>query len=116
MVTFKSKKREIADLQRLLLSVGLLDASDKSTDGVWGDATQGAVVRLYADLGWSHPTYGRWVTTPALAAISVVLRSEFESGTGGGGSHTGGGGSHTGGGGSHTGGGGSHTGGGSSPE
>jgi hypothetical protein len=115
MITRKSHKREISDLQRLLLSLGLMSFTDTTKSGQWGDETQAGVVRLYDHLGWAHPAKGRWVTAPALAAIASALHTH-ESGVGGTGSHAGGTGSHAGGTGSHAGGTGSHAGGGSSPE
>ena len=123
MITHKSKKREIRDLQKLLLSLDLLAYSDDVDNGVWDDATQAAVVGLYQHLGWSHGAHDRWVTTPALAAISSAIHHHAVGddgatgpGTGGPGTHTGGPGSHTGGPGSHTGGPGTHTGGSATPE
>jgi hypothetical protein len=118
MITNKSRKREIRDLQRLLMSVGLMEFASTTTSGEWGDETQAAVLRAYTTLGWDHPADGRWITTPALAALTSALHSHTidgsntptSPGTGAGGSHTGAGGSHTGAGGSHTGAGGSHTG------
>ncbi|HEY5663641.1 MAG TPA: hypothetical protein VIS05_06365 [Ilumatobacter sp.] len=108
MTSYRSKKRDIKDLQRLLLSLDLLAYSDGATDGVWDDATQAAVVRLYQHLGWKHDSGDRWVTMPALAAITSALHHHrlgdaddhraTGPGTGGAGSHTGGAGSHTGGG------------------
>ena len=121
-ITPKSAKREISDLQRLLLSLGLMKFTNRTESGKWGDETQDAVVALYAQLGWDHDTGDKWVTSPAMAA-ATGLHAAWHANTvvtgggshaGGGGSHAGGGGSHAGGGGSHAGGGGSHAGGGGS--
>ena len=122
MITGKSRKREIRDLQRLLLSVGLMELSSEAEDGKWGIGTQAAVLLAYSRLGWDHPPDGRWISAPALAAIASAMHQHSIDGSdaptgggiGGGGSHIGGGGSHIGGGGSHIGGGGSHIGGGGS--
>ncbi len=119
MITAKSRKREIRDLQRLLLSVGLMELTSEAEDGKWGLATQAGVLLAYARLGWDHPADGRWISAPALAAVASAMHQHTtdgdeaptSGGIGGGGSHIGGGGSHIGGGGSHIGGGGSHIGG-----
>jgi hypothetical protein len=139
MVTGESSTREIKDLQRLLLSVGLMEFTASTESGKWGVETQEAVLRGYEMLGWEHPADGRWISTPALAALASAMHHHSVAGAdtptgegiggggshrrwwrfacshaGGGGSHAGGGGSHAGGGGSHAGGGGSHAGGGGS--
>ena len=51
MITRKSNKREISDLQRLLLSLGLMSFTDTTKSGVWGEETQVGVIRLYEHLG-----------------------------------------------------------------
>jgi pyruvate/2-oxoglutarate dehydrogenase complex dihydrolipoamide acyltransferase (E2) component len=83
VITNKSSKREIRDLQRLLLAVGLMEFTPSSKGGKWGDETQEAVVRAYQHLGWDHPEDGRFITAPALAAIA----STTDLLAGGGGSH-----------------------------
>jgi hypothetical protein len=88
MITEKSKKREIADLQRLLMSLGYMDWTVASTVGKWGKATQQAVRVGYDRLGWDHPKNGRWVSAAALAAMAAHLGTP----AGGGGTHAGGGG------------------------
>ncbi len=120
MITNKSSKREIKDLQRLLLSVGLMEFTASSASGKWGAETQEAVLRGYTVLGWDHPSNGRWISGPALAALASALHQHAVpgaseptgEGVGGGGTHAGGGGTHAGGGGTHAGGGGTHAGGG----
>ena len=111
MITDESPKREIRDLQRLLIALGHLNWTVDAKSGVWGRETQEAVLAGYHSLGWDHPRKGTWVTSAALAAMAAQLAI---GAAGGGGSHIGGGGSHIGGGGSHIGGGGSHIGGGGS--
>ncbi len=105
MITNKSSKREIRDLQRLLLAVGLMEFTPSSKGGKWGAETQDAVVRAYEHLGWDHPEDGRWITAPALAAIASATHQHVlddgeraipTSWGAGGGSHAGGGGSHAG--------------------
>ncbi len=118
MITNKSRRREIRDLQRLLSAVGLMDTSD-GIDGKWGARTQVAVLLAYTRLGWDHPVAGQWISAPALAAIASSLHQHTIAGSesptgvgiGGSGSHIGGSGSHIGGSGSHIGGSGSHIGG-----
>jgi hypothetical protein len=117
VVTDESSKREIEDLQRLLLAVGLMEFTSSSKSGLWGDETQQAVIAAYTQLGWDHPADGKWISTPALAAVAAALHrhdvdgAATSSGIGGSGSHIGGSGSHIGGSGSHIGGSGSHIGG-----
>jgi hypothetical protein len=97
MITGKSRKREIRDLQRLLLSVGLMELTSEAEDGKWGLATQAAVLLAYTRLGWDHPTDGRWISAPALAAIASAMHQHTidgnetptSGGIGGGGSHIG---------------------------
>ncbi len=83
MINKKSKKREIADLQRFLTEAGYLDwgASDDAT-GEWGDDTAAAVVAVYEDLGWDNPKPGEWISPAALAALATT------AGRSGGGSMT----------------------------
>ncbi len=121
MITHDSQREEIEDLQRLLINLGYLTELDESERGQWGERTHQAVLAAYRGIGWPRPTYGRWITLPALAALAAaghahdIDRTARSTGTGRGvggpGSYTGGPGSHTGGPGSHTGGPGSHTGG-----
>ena len=81
MISSKSKKREIADLQRLLSETDYLDWGATSDEtGSWGDDTAAAVVAVYKDLGWDHPKAGTWISAAALAAIG---RSADRSGGGG---------------------------------
>ncbi len=71
MITSKSKKREIADLQRFLSDTGHLDWAEASDEtGEWGSDTSAAVVAVYDDLGWDHPTAGTWISSAAMAAIA----------------------------------------------
>jgi hypothetical protein len=124
MITDKSSKREIKDLQRLLLAAGLMEFTNSSKSGKWGVETQAAVLRAYSRLGWDHDEDDRWISAPALAAVAAILHqhdvapgaSQTSGGLaiGGGGSNIGGGGSNIGGGGSNIGGGGSNIGGGGS--
>ena len=51
MITDKSKKREIADLQRLLVSLGHLEWSDASTPGKWAFT---AAFNAQSPRGWSR--------------------------------------------------------------
>jgi hypothetical protein len=117
MITSQSDQREIEDLQRLLLALGLMEFTASSRSGVWGDETQQAVLAAYAKLGWAHDEDATWITAPALAALASALHQhpvddDDTTGEGvGGGSHIGGSGSHIGGSGSHIGGSGSHIGG-----
>ena len=118
MITKKSDKREIRDLQRLLIATGYLTLAKRSDRGWWSSETQAAVQAVYRTLGWEHPPKGKWITSAALAAISGAEHhhhidgvSSGESHTSGGGTHAGGTGSHAGGTGSHAGGTGSHAGG-----
>jgi hypothetical protein len=123
MISNTSKKREIKDLQRLLLAVGLMrpKGAAKWKAGVWGDETQRGVLAAYTQLGWDHPVDARWISAPALAAVAAALHvhgvaGQVTSAGVGGGGHIGGGGNI--GGGSNIGGGGnigggSHIGGGS---
>ena len=116
MITNKSRKREIKDLQRLLLAVGLMELTTEAESGKWGPGTQAAVLLAYAQLGWDHPADGRWISAPALAATASAMHQHTIAGSetptsGGSGSHIGGSGSHIGGSGSHIGGSGSHIGG-----
>ena len=119
MITDKSSKREIRDLQRLLLSVGLMEFTASSKSGKWGDETQQAVLDGYTRLGWDHPAKGRWISSPAVAAIAAALHQHAVDGDGqasvsfgGGGTQMGGGGTQMGGGGTQMGGGGTQMGGG----
>ena len=109
-ITPKSAKREISDLQRLLLSLDLMKFTDTTKSGTWGDETQDAVVALYADLGWDHDDDARWITSPAMAAATGLHATWHANRTSraGGGLSVGGGGSHASAGGAHAGGGGSH--------
>ncbi len=70
MITNTSSKREIKDLQRLLLAVGLMEFTASTKSGKWGAETQEAVLRAYTKLGWDHPADGRWISAPALAAVA----------------------------------------------
>lgn len=135
MITNRSEKGEIRDLQRLLLELGFLVWRDDSESGWWGVETQDAVEAAYRFIGWDHPRDGMWVSAAALAAFIGASHKhgvgdddysaagiwdpedepEAKSGTGGsktgtGGSKTGTGGAKTGTGGSKTGTGGSKTG------
>ena len=47
MITSKSRKREIRDLQRLLLAVGLMELTSEDEDGKWGNRTHAAVLLAY---------------------------------------------------------------------
>ena len=118
MITQKSSKREIRDLQRLLISVGHLTWTVDAKSGKWGRETQDAVAAAYAAIGWDHAPKGRWISAAALAAIAAGLPPTGGPGShaGGPGSHAGGAGSHAGGAGSHAGGAGSHAGGAAPPE
>jgi hypothetical protein len=109
MITEKSGKREIKDLQRLLLSVGLMKFKSSSKSGKWGKETQKAVLKAYTRLGWHHPKDGRWISAPALAALAASMH---RNAIGGGGNQMGGGGNQMGGGGNQMGGGGNQMGGG----
>ena len=100
MISDKSDKREIRDLQRLLISLGHLNWTVDAKSGKWGRETQDAVLSGYHGLGWEHPRKGKWVTSAAMAAMAAGIAA-----AGGGGSHAGGGGSHAAGGGRHAGGG-----------
>ena len=118
MITNQSDQREIEDLQRLLLAVGLMEFTASSQSGTWGEETQQGVLAAYAELGWHHDDDEMWITDPAIAAIASALHQHAvdNSGTtgegvGGRGSHVGGRGSHVGGRGSHVGGSGSQVGG-----
>ena len=71
MISYESPKPEIEDLQRLLISLNLLVWSADTTSGEWGDETQAAVVAGYAQLNWSHPADGRWISAAALAALAA---------------------------------------------
>ena len=105
----------------MLVSAGYLVELDAAERGRWREQTQAAVLEAYRGIGWEHPSEGRWITAPALAAIAaashahVIVRNESTSRNGkaaaGPGSHAGGPGSHAGGPGSHAGGPGSHAGG-----
>ena len=55
MITNRSKKREIRDLQRLLVSLGYLTAPTGEDKGWWSAETQEAVVTAYKMIGWDHP-------------------------------------------------------------
>ena len=69
MISTKSKKREIADLQRFLSELGYLDwGSSNDEAGDWGDDTAAAVVAAYGALGWDHPKAGTWISAAAMAA------------------------------------------------
>jgi hypothetical protein len=71
MINKKSKKREIADLQRFLSELGFLDWGASSDDaGEWGDDTAAAVAAAYEDLGWDHPKAGTWISAAALAVLA----------------------------------------------
>ncbi len=114
MITSKSRKREIKDLQRLLLAVGAMELSSEAEDGKWGSATQAGVVVAYTRLGWDHPDDGRWISAPALAALASAMHHTIDGsdgGAGAGGSNIGAGGSNIGAGGSNIGAGGSNIGG-----
>jgi hypothetical protein len=77
MINEKSKRREIADLQRFLSETGYLDwgpSSDES--GEWGADTSAAVIALYEDLGWDHKDHdkaGTWISAAALAAAAAGM-------------------------------------------
>lgn len=121
MITDESPKREIRDLQRLLITLGHLDWTIDATGGKWGKETQAAVVAAYAALGWEHPDDGKWVSAAALAAMAARLPPVGAAGgagsyAGGAGSYAGGAGSYAGGAGSYAGGAGSYAGGGSAPD
>jgi len=75
MISNTSNKREIKDLQRLLLAVGLMrpKGAAKWKGGVWGDETQRGVLAAYTQLGWDHPVDARWISAPALAAVAAAL-------------------------------------------
>ncbi len=118
MITSQSDQREIEDLQRLLLAVGLMEFTASSRSGAWGDETQQAVLAAYAELGWAHDDDATWISAPALAAIASALHQHpvDDSGTtgagvGGSGSQIGGSGSQISGSGSQIGGSGSQIGG-----
>ena len=64
MINDKSSKREIKDLQRLLLSVGLMKFKSSSKSGKWGKQTQKAVLQGYTQLGWHHPKKGYRASKP----------------------------------------------------
>ncbi|MFK8024537.1 MAG: hypothetical protein AB8G26_11310 [Ilumatobacter sp.] len=120
MITHKSKKREIEDLQRLLVAAGYITKLKESERGRWTKRTQKAVRAVYRGLGWNHPEDGRWITGPALAAIAAashdhavargMSRSSTGRGAAGPGTHAGGPGTHAGGPGTHAGGPGTHAG------
>ena len=106
MITDQSSKREIKDLQRLLLSVGLMKFKSSSKSGKWGKETQNAVLDAYTRLGWHHPKDGRWISGAALAAVAASMHQHAigragltSGGFGGGGTQMGGGGTQMGGGG-----------------
>ena len=118
MITNQSDHREIGDLQRLLLSVGLMEFSASTQSGTWGEATQQAVLAAYAKLKWHHDDDAMWISAPALAAIAAALHQHAVDGNdttgegvGGSGSQVGGSGSQVGGSGSQVGGSGSQVGG-----
>ena len=118
MITKKSGKREIRDLQRLLIATGYLTLAKHSDRGWWSSETQEAVLAVYRRLGWEHPPKGKWITSAALAALASAEHHHHiggpgsgETRTSGGEAHAGGTGSHAGGTGSHAGGTGSHAGG-----
>jgi hypothetical protein len=71
MISTKSKKREIADLQRFLSEAGYLDFGESSQAGEWDADTTAAVVGVYEDLGWEHPKAGTWISAAALAAMAA---------------------------------------------
>ena len=73
MIDKKSKKREVADLQRFLSEAGYLDwGSSSDVAGEWGNDTTAAVIAVYEDLGWDHPKKGSWISAAALAAIAAT--------------------------------------------
>lgn len=72
MITNRSEKHEIRDLQRMLIDLGLLEWCEDSESGWWGSETQEAVRRGYASLGWEHPREGLWVTSAALASLAAA--------------------------------------------
>ena len=118
MITSQSDHREIEDLQRLLIALGLMEFSASSQSGTWGDETQQGVLAAYAKLKWHHADDEMWITAPALAAVAAALHQHAvdDSGTtgegiGGPGSQIGGPGSQIGGSGSQVGGSGSQVGG-----
>lgn len=83
MISTKSKKREIADLQRFLTEAGYLDwgaASDH--EGEWGTDTTAAVVAAYEDLGWENPKPGTWISAAALAALAAMSSGAGRTGGG----------------------------------
>lgn len=77
MISQKSKKREIADLQRFLSETGYLDWGPSGEQaGEWGAGTSAAVIALYDALGWDHKDHekaGTWVSAAALAAAAAGM-------------------------------------------
>lgn len=71
MITNRSDKHEIRDLQRMLIDLGLLEGAEDFDSGWWGAETQEAVLRGYAHLGWEHPADGLWITSAALASLAA---------------------------------------------
>ena len=118
MITSQSDEREIEELQRLLLAVGLMEFTPSSRSGTWGNETQQAVLAAYTKLGWDHADDATWISAPALAALASALHQHpvddsgaTGEGVGGSGSQIGGSGSQIGGSGSQIGGSGSQVGG-----
>ena len=73
MITEKSGQDEIRDLQRLLISVGLMEFRASSRNGRWDDKTQEAVMLAYTRLGWDHDEDAKWISAPALAAVAATI-------------------------------------------
>ncbi|MGI9644254.1 MAG: hypothetical protein ACR2O6_02980, partial [Ilumatobacteraceae bacterium] len=75
MITNRSKKREIRDLQRLLVTLGYMAAPRGKDKGWWSNETQEAVITAHKMIGWPHPSDGKWVSAPALAMMAATAHS-----------------------------------------
>ena len=76
MITSVSSSLEIADLQELLKAARLLETTASFQAGTWCEQTTRAVQEGYRRLGWKRKQEGRWISTPAVAALAAKLMAD----------------------------------------
>jgi hypothetical protein len=71
MITEREQQPGDADLQELLRAAGLMGSTAPYQAGTWCEQTQRAVLEGYRQLGWKRAQDGRWISSPALAALAA---------------------------------------------